>query len=134
YPTLFRSGNGNGAALEDASTAPSKSEIFVAKAPPPVDSRGGPKCVPPPAKPVLATEEPAALRDSLIAELDDLPSADEAANWVHRRLADKNLLTTPDAQLVEDRFRAKLEALADEQAQETLGEAVHVAPAAKPHI
>jgi hypothetical protein len=38
-----------------------------------------------PVKPILADEESAQLRDRLIAELDDLPSADEAANWVHRR-------------------------------------------------
>ena len=124
--------NGNGVGLEDAPTAPiSKSQIFVAKAPP-VGSRK-PKFVRP-AKPVLATEQSAALRDCLIAELDGVPSADEAANWVHRRLPDKNLLTTPDAQLVEDRFRAKVEALADEQTQETPIEAVHVAPAAEPRI
>jgi hypothetical protein len=85
--------NGNGVGLEDAPTAPiSKSQIFVAKAPP-VGSRK-PKFVRP-AKPVLATEQSAALRDCLIAELDGVPSADEAANWVHRRLPDKNLLTTP---------------------------------------
>ncbi len=96
--------NGNGVSPEDAPTAPiSKSQIFVAKAPP-VGSRK-PKFVRP-TKPVLATEQSAALRDRRIAELVGLPSADEAANWVHRRLPDKNLLTTPDAQLVEDRFRA----------------------------
>src|SRR5271155_756203 len=116
--------NGNGVGPEDAPTAPiSKSQIFVAKPPPPADARGKPKFGRP-AKPVLATEPSAALRDRLIAELDGLPSADEAANWVHRRLPDKNLLMTPDAQLVEDRFREKLEALADEQAQETPIEAV----------
>jgi len=126
------SGNGTGMAPEDSPTAPiSKSQIFVAKAPPPVDSRGKPKFVRP-ARPVLAAEQSASLRDCLIAELDGLPSADEAANWVHRRLPDKNLLTTPDAQLVEDRFRAKLKALADEQAQEMASEAVHVSPAAEP--
>jgi hypothetical protein len=77
----------------------------------------------------LADEQSASLRDRLIAELDDLTSADNAANWVHRRLPDKNLLTTPDAQLVEDRFRAKLESLVAEPAQETPSEAVPVPPA-----
>src|SRR5271168_1453965 len=125
------SGNGNGVGPEDAPTAPiSKSQIFVAKAPPPADSRGKPKFARP-AKPVLATEQSAALRDRLIAELNGLPSADEAANWVHRRMADKNQLTTPDAQLVEGRFKAKLRALADEQAQETPVEAAHISPAAE---
>ena len=127
------SGNGNGVEPEGAPTAPiSKSQIFVAKAPPPVGS-GKPKFVRP-AKPVLAPEQSAALRDHLISELDGLPSADEAASWVHRRLPDKNLLITPDAHLVEDRFRARLEALADEQAQEMPSEAVHVTAAAEPRI
>ena len=125
------SGNENGVAPEDATAPIAKSQIFVAKAPP-VGARK-PKFVRP-ASPVLATEQSAALRDCLIAELDGLPSADEAANWVHRRLPDKNLLTTPDAQVVEDRFRARLEALADEQAQEMPSEAVHVAAAAEPRI
>ena len=98
-----------------------KSQIFVAKAPPPVDSRGKPKFVRP-AKPVLAAEPSAALRDRLIAELEDLTSADEAANWVHRRMPDKNRLTNPDAQLVESRFKAKLEAFADKEAQEPSSE------------
>jgi hypothetical protein len=65
----------------------------------------------------LADEESAAMRDRLIAELDDLTSADEAANWVHRRMPDKNLLTKPDGQLVESRFTVKLEAFAGEEAQ-----------------
>ena len=55
--------NGNGLGLEDAPTAPiSKSQIFVAKAPP-VGSRK-PKFVRP-AKRVLATAQSAALRDCL---------------------------------------------------------------------
>jgi hypothetical protein len=97
------SGNRDGVAPKDAPIAPiSKSEIFVVQAPRPRNSRGRSKFVRP-ARPVLPAEQSAALRDHLIAELDGLPSADEAANWVHRRLPDKNLLTTPDAQHVEDR-------------------------------
>jgi hypothetical protein len=76
----------------------------------------------------LVDEESATLRDRLIAELDDLTSADEAANWVHRRMPDKNLLPNPDAKLVESRFKAKLEAFAREEAQEPSSEAGQVAP------
>jgi hypothetical protein len=124
--------NGNGVTPEDTPTAPmSKSQIFVAKPPRWIGSRGKPKFVRP-AQPVLAAEQSAPLRDRLIAELDGLPSADEAANWVHRRLPDKNLLRTSDAQIVEDRFKAKLEMLAVEPAQETPIEAVHIALAAEP--
>ena len=72
------------------------------------------------------------LRDRLLAEFDGLPSAEEAANWVRRRLPDKNLLRTSDTQLVEDRFRAMLEALPSEQAQEKPIEAVYPPPVAEP--
>jgi ERF superfamily len=127
-------GNGNGAAPEDTPTAPIlKSHIFVARPLRWVGSGGKPKFVRP-TRPVLAAEQSAVLRDRLLAELNGLASPDEAANWVHRRLPDKNLLRTSDAQLVEDRFKAKLETLADEQQQATPSEAVHVAPAAEPRI
>jgi ERF superfamily len=59
----------------------------------------------------LAPYQSAELRDRLVAELDGLSSADEAADWVHRRLPDKNRLTTDDAQRVEISFRAKLAAI-----------------------
>ena len=52
------------------------------------------------------------LRDRLIAELNALDSADNAALWAHRNLAQKSRLTTVDAELVEDAFRGKLESLA----------------------
>jgi hypothetical protein len=56
----------------------------------------------------LDPDQSAELRDLVIAELDALASADEAADWVHRRLPDKNKLTTVDAERVEISFRAKL--------------------------
>jgi ERF superfamily len=48
-----------------------------------------------PARPVLAPDQSAALRDRLVAELDGLQSADEAAGWAHRSLPIKNTLTAP---------------------------------------
>ena len=39
---------------------------------------------------VLATDQPKALCDRLVAEVSDLHSADEAANWVHKNLPAKN--------------------------------------------
>jgi ERF superfamily protein len=39
---------------------------------------------PPPAKPILAADQSALLRDLLVSELDVLESADEAATWAHR--------------------------------------------------
>jgi ERF superfamily len=66
-----------------------------------------------PAKPILAADQSAALRDQLIAELDVLQSADEAASWAHRSLPAKNTLTAADAELVEAGFRIKLAVFAD---------------------
>ena len=54
---------------------------------------------------VLAADQSAALRDRLIAELGDLQSADEAADWVHKNLPAKNTLTSADAETVEASFR-----------------------------
>jgi hypothetical protein len=59
-------------------------------------------------KPVLEPEASAALRDQLIAELRDLNSAEEAANWAHRIMPSKNSLIEADAALIEQAFQAKL--------------------------
>jgi hypothetical protein len=61
-----------------------------------------------PAKPILAADQSAVLRGRLLAELDALQSADEAASWAHRNLPAKNTLTAADAEFVELGFRAKL--------------------------
>jgi hypothetical protein len=53
------------------------------------------------AKPVLAAEGSATLRDHLIAEIAELKDGDELAFWAHRRLPAKNTLTTEDALAVE---------------------------------
>jgi ERF superfamily len=66
--------------------------------------------------PTLEPEASAALRDQLTAKLRDLKSAEEAANWVHRVLRDKNSLTTSDAACIEEAFRAKLARFATDTA------------------
>jgi hypothetical protein len=66
------------------------------------------KAVSNPRKPTLDLEASAALRDQLTAELKDLSSAEDAANWAQRVLAAKNTLTTPDAERVEQAFQARL--------------------------
>jgi ERF superfamily len=76
------------------------------------------------AKPVLAVDQSAALRDRLAAELDALQSADEAASWAHRSLPAKNTLTAADADLVEAGFRARLAAFGDWLPADGLQEAV----------
>jgi hypothetical protein len=60
---------------------------------------------------MLETDLTAQLRDRLIAECHELSSADAAAAWAYKSLADKNKLTEADAQAVEKAFRARLEAL-----------------------
>ena len=57
---------------------------------------------------VLARDQSEALRDRLVAQLSDLKSADEAANWVHKNLPVKNTLIAADADLVEAGFRERL--------------------------
>jgi hypothetical protein len=68
-------------------------------------------------KPILEPEASSALRDRLIAELDDLGSGDDAAMWAHRSLGEKNKLTAADAQRVEDTFQARLANLATGDAE-----------------
>jgi hypothetical protein len=43
-----------------------------------------------------------------LGEINELASGDEAALWAHRSLAEKNKLTTADAQRVEESFQARL--------------------------
>ena len=48
-----------------------------------------------PPRTVLGQEQSAALREKLLADLSQLQSGDEAADWVHKNLADKNTLIPP---------------------------------------
>jgi hypothetical protein len=61
-----------------------------------------------PSTQILTPEASAALRDQLLAELRDLNSAEQAANWAHRVIRAKNRLTTGDAERVEQAFQARL--------------------------
>ncbi len=72
----------------------------------------------------LARDLSEALRNRLIVELSDLRSADEAANWVHKRLPAKNTLTSVDAELVETSFRERLTAIEGERPSAASGQAV----------
>jgi hypothetical protein len=79
---------------------------------------------------VLATDESQALRNRLVAELADLKSADDAADWVHKNLAAKNTLITADADAVEAGFREKLATI--EGASDAREERLHSAPVEGP--
>src|SRR5438045_7542499 len=62
--------------------------------------------------PLLAPGPSAALRDQLIAEINELKDSESLAVWAHRHLAAKNTLTNEDAGSVEAAYQAVLVALA----------------------
>jgi len=63
------------------------------------------KAVANPRKPTLEPLASATLRDQLTAELKDLNSLEDAANWAQRVLAAKNTLTAPHAERSSRLFR-----------------------------
>jgi ERF superfamily len=65
------------------------------------------------ARPVLAPDESATLRERLVAGLLTISSADDAADWAQRNLPVKNSLTAEDAQIVEAQFKARLSTISD---------------------
>jgi hypothetical protein len=73
------------------------------------------KPLPRPAKPILAADPSAALRDQLLAEMAGITGTDELSGWAHRSLPAKNKLTSADAQLVERAFGSKLNAVPGDQ-------------------
>jgi ERF superfamily len=64
----------------------------------------------------LDPQASATLRDQLVAELKNLNSAEEAANWAHRVLGAKNSLTGADAEHIERAFEAQLTIIVTEAA------------------
>jgi hypothetical protein len=57
---------------------------------------------------MLEPETSAALREQLTAELANVSSAEEAANWAHRVIGAKNSLAAVDAEHVEQAFQKRL--------------------------
>jgi hypothetical protein len=75
----------------------------------------------PTANPVLGLHASAKLRERLIEEISGITSSEDAANWVHRSLAEKNRLRASDAAHLEAFFESKLAELAtltEQDAQE----------------
>ena len=70
-------------------------------------------------KEILGSQASAALRDRLIVDVGNVTSADDAALWAHRSLAEKNKLTADDAVLVEEVFGARLTAFGAAEAVPT---------------
>jgi hypothetical protein len=71
-----------------------------------------------PPKKVLEPGRSAELRDQLTAELKDLNSAEEAANWAHQVLGAKNTLAAADADVIEQAFQVKLASFVSEPVDE----------------
>jgi hypothetical protein len=65
-------------------------------------------------KSVLAPEPSAALRDQLIAEIDNLKDGEALALWAHRCLPAKNTLTADDARAVETACQTVLDGFNDQ--------------------
>jgi hypothetical protein len=82
------------------------------------------------ARTVLGQGQSAALREKLLADLRQLQSCDQAADWVHKNLAAKNTLIPADADAVESGFREKLATI--EGASAARQERLHSAPAEDP--
>jgi hypothetical protein len=76
-----------------------------------------------PARVILPSVQSGLKRDRLLAELDGLKSADEAADWAHRSLPAKNTLAAADAQLIDAGFRSKLAVFGDQAPEEPPGSA-----------
>ncbi len=66
------------------------------------------------AKPVLAVEASAQLRDQLLAEIAGLDMSHDLALWAHRRLPAKNTLTAEDARAIEVAFQTALDTSAQD--------------------
>jgi hypothetical protein len=63
---------------------------------------------------IQSAEQSALERHRLLAELDGVRSANEAADWALKGLPAKNILTPVDAQLIEALFRKKVTSFGDE--------------------
>jgi ERF superfamily protein len=71
------------------------------------------KCAP---RTLLEPEASAALREQLVAQVNDLTSAEQAATWGLQALAAKNTLLPGDAERVESAFQVQLSKLANDAA------------------
>jgi hypothetical protein len=87
------------------------------------------------ARPVLAPEQSAILRERLLAQLVAINSTDEAAAWARQNLSAKNTLTADDARIVEEEFQTKLSTIGDGEGPSEASNPVsvrNVMPAGRP--
>jgi hypothetical protein len=62
-------------------------------------------------KTLLEPDASAALRDQLMQELAAIATAEETVAWAYRSLSAKNTLTSADADIIEQAFRAKMQSM-----------------------
>jgi hypothetical protein len=70
--------------------------------------------------PLLSSDELAALRNRLLAEIAGLQSAESVTNWAQGALAAKNQLTASDAKLLEEAFEKRLSELLPSESAEVV--------------
>jgi len=131
--------NKGGAADKDRVAARLRPKAAVEEGAPATSASGRREKAVRPAGTVLGLEPSAALREQLLADICELQSADQAADWVHKSLAAKNTLIAADADVVEAGFRERLAtievAAADRQGQANSGPAIEPAsPVGEPFL
>jgi hypothetical protein len=77
-------------------------------------------------EPVLTSDQSAALRERLLAQLVAINSADEAAIWARQNLSAKNTLTADDARMVEEEFQTKVSTIGNDESPSEPSNAVSV--------
>lgn len=100
--------NKHGAADEDSLTARSQPTAAADLRPPATTAARRVEKLACRARTILAPDRSAELRERLVADIGQLQSSDEAADWVHRNLAAKNTMLAADADAVEAGFRERL--------------------------
>jgi hypothetical protein len=75
-----------------------------------------------PPTPVLSSDESAALRDRLLAEIAAFQSQESMTSWARDAIAAKNRMTAADAKLLEDAFQQKLSQLPPSESATTSGD------------
>jgi ERF superfamily len=82
----------------------------------------------------LDPEQSAGLREKLLIEVRNIPSADVAAGWARDALTAKNSLTAIDAKLVEDGFERRLSELLSSEAAAPSNDDLSVPQIAEPQV
>ncbi len=100
--------NRAGASDKDRVAARLRPTAAVEEGAPATSASGRREKVVRPARTVLGPEPSAALRERLLGAIRQLQSADQAADWVHKNLAAKNMLIDADVDAVEAGFREML--------------------------